>query len=173
MKGLLLRANALLLICLAVSSFVYAQEAGRPRKELIGVTGEYSGRRNIMKAVPPVYPEEALRDGIEGLVEVRIGLTEQGELVKIKASSNINPLFRKAIAAAVRQWEFEPFSGTQGTGVITTFRLTFKFSIEDGIGRAELYNPPEGSKGARRMLEYTNHSSYAEWEKWIDVTDEN
>ncbi|MCA1591187.1 MAG: energy transducer TonB [Acidobacteria bacterium] len=172
MKRLLLfvRANVLLLfIGLAASSFVLAQEAERPRKDLIGITGEYTGRRNITKMVPPLYPEEALRNGVEGIVEIRIGLTEEGKLVKIKAPPDINPLFKKAVAVAVKQWEFGPFSG-EARDVITTFRLTFKFSIEDGIGRAELYNPPEGSKGAKRMLDY---GKFADWENWVDITDEN
>jgi TonB family protein len=119
----------------------------------------------------PTYPEEALKKGATGVIEVRVGFNEQGEVEKVKVPPDINPLFRKAVVVAAKRWKFHPSPTLAGTGVITTSRLTFRFFIQDGEGRVELFDPPWGSKGASRIRE--SYSSIREWEQWEDATDED
>lgn len=160
----------LLLVSTLIPPLAHAQEKDLRPRELFGVTGEYTGRRSATTTVMPTYPEEALEKGVGAIVEVRVGVNEWGEMVKVKAPPDINPLFKKAVVDAVKRWKFKESFGTRGAGVIITFRLTFRFAIDSDGAHAELYIPPPGSKANKRMLEY-DQRSFAEWEKWVDVTD--
>ncbi|MCA1591188.1 MAG: energy transducer TonB [Acidobacteria bacterium] len=59
-----------------------AQVSGWP-DDLGDYTLESIGRSWATKSVLPVYPEEALQKGVEGVVEVRIGISEEGVVGKV------------------------------------------------------------------------------------------
>ena len=165
-------AKALLpLVAILLPPLTHAQEKDRYRSDNIGFAPEYTARHWATTIVLPIYPEEALKKGATGVVEVRVGFNERGEVEKVKVPPGINPLFRKAVVAAAKQWNFGPSPTLAGTGVITTSRLTFRFFIQDGEGRAELFDPPWGAKGSSRIRE--SYSSIREWEQWEDETDDN
>jgi len=59
--------------------------------------------------VKPVYPEEALRDGLEGLVVLEAIVDERGRVGHdIKVVRRQGHGFDEAAVAAVRQWRFRP-----------------------------------------------------------------
>ncbi|HLY57374.1 MAG TPA: energy transducer TonB [Stellaceae bacterium] len=59
--------------------------------------------------VKPVYPEEALRDGLEGLVVLEAIVDEHGRVGHdIKVVRGLGHGFDEAAIAAVRQWRFRP-----------------------------------------------------------------
>ena len=59
--------------------------------------------------VKPVYPEEALRAGLEGLVVLEAIVDERGRVGHdIKVVRSLGRGFDEAAVAAVRQWRFRP-----------------------------------------------------------------
>lgn len=88
---------------------VAAGPAGPPGGE--GSTGGavYSRRPELVMLVPPVYPKDAERDRIEGSVELRIHVTENGTVdeVEIVTSSGVRSMDEAAINAA-RRTRFRP-----------------------------------------------------------------
>jgi periplasmic protein TonB len=59
--------------------------------------------------VQPVYPEEALRAGLEGLVVLEAVVDERGRVGdKITVVRRLGHGFDEAAVAAVRQWRFRP-----------------------------------------------------------------
>lgn len=56
---------------------------------------------------PPIYPEEARRRHIEGIVEVRLTLTQKGEVADILVLNESHPLLKKATLDALKKWKFQ------------------------------------------------------------------
>jgi TonB family protein len=85
----------------------------------------------IVKKVNPVYPEEALKKGIEGVVRIEASSDEKGDVVaaKVLPGKNPQPLLEAAALAAVRQWKYEPFL-VNGKAVGVTFTVTLNFSMQ-------------------------------------------
>jgi TonB family protein len=85
----------------------------------------------IITKVNPVYPEEALKKGIEGVVRIEATTDEKGDVVtaKVLAAENPQPLLEAAALAAVRQWKYEPFL-KEGKAVGVTFTVTLNFSMQ-------------------------------------------
>jgi periplasmic protein TonB len=58
--------------------------------------------------VLPVYPEEAQRAGLEGLVVLKVEIDEQGRVGRIEVLRSLGHGFDEAAVTAVRQWRFRP-----------------------------------------------------------------
>jgi TonB family protein len=84
----------------------------------------------IVKKVSPVYPEEAFKKGIEGVVLIEATSDEKGNVVsaRVLPSKNPQPLLEEAALAAVRQWKYEPFL-KNGKAVGVTFTVTMNFAV--------------------------------------------
>ena len=70
-----------------------------------GTAGKGSSRRpELLMLVPPVYPKDAQKKGIEGTVDLRVLVTEQGTVdkVEITSSSGHSDMDRAAVDAAKR-----------------------------------------------------------------------
>lgn len=62
---------------------------------------------------PPLYPDEAKRKGIQGVVLVRLSLMETGTVDNaITLPPHIDPLLEDAALRAVRKWRFKPGART-------------------------------------------------------------
>lgn len=84
--------------------------------------------------VQPVYPKEALKEHIEGLVHVGIFVDEKGNVVKAKIEKSDAPLLENAALDAARQWTFTPAidkKDKKPVGVWLTIPFKFKLQ-EDG-----------------------------------------
>jgi len=57
---------------------------------------------------PPVYPPSAQRDGVRGVVLLRVLVSENGEPQRVEIARGIRADLDEAAAAPVRQWKFEP-----------------------------------------------------------------
>ncbi len=70
----------------------------------------FAERPKRISDVKPVYPEEALKQGIQGVVIVEATIDEKGDVVAARAlpGKNPQPLLEAAALTAVRQWKFEP-----------------------------------------------------------------
>jgi TonB family protein len=79
----------------------------------------------IIKLVKPVYPPEAIKARIEGVVVLEATVTERGDVADIKVISG-PPMLIPAAIKAVGEWKYEPtlFNG-RPVSVILTARVSF------------------------------------------------
>lgn len=64
--------------------------------------------RMVVKQVLPVYPQEMLRQGIEGKVSLEVVVDGTGTVVDVITLRSTNGEFASAACRAVWQWEFVP-----------------------------------------------------------------
>lgn len=120
-------------------------------------------RESAANAVMPVYPDEAAREGIAGVVRIRFVTNPAGEVATIKVQPGTEPLLRKAVIDAVKQWKFEPWPGIDGAAKPVRSRLAFYFIIRKGEPRVEMYDP-----GRRAPICLACSNSYKEMIEWDD-----
>jgi protein TonB len=82
-----------------------------------------------VKTPPPVYPSEMRRDGVAGMVTVRIVVDEQGNVAECSVSKSTRTEFEQAALEAIRSWKFKPAS-KDGTPVRANLIVPVKFSSE-------------------------------------------
>ncbi len=66
-----------------------------------------SGRKNLIKQVRPVYPKEARKQRIQGVVRFKVLITTAGEVTNIEVVQG-HVLLIPAALAAVKQWRYAP-----------------------------------------------------------------
>jgi protein TonB len=92
--------------------------------------GEYIYVEQLPEAVtkvPPEYPDEARRAGVQGTVMVQARVMEDGTVGATKVVKSI-PLLDDAAAACVRQWRFKP-ALAKGKPVSVWVAVPIKFSL--------------------------------------------
>lgn len=155
-------------LCLFIVPCSNAQEVAQNERHLINNTSEGWGRSWATKQVLPVYPAEAVARNMQGVVEVAVGINDDGQVIKVRVSPGLDSHLRKAAAAAVKQWQFRPWENKMQPGGYCIFRLTFHFTIEEGTPRVELYNPPRDSPDHMRIRDYRERD-VKEWLRWEDA----
>jgi TonB family protein len=84
----------------------------------------------LIKKVEPVYPDEARKAGIEGLVVLEGTIDTEGNVSKVKVLKGENESLNKAAAEAVKQWKYKP-AILKGKPMPVNFTVTVKFSLND------------------------------------------
>lgn len=79
----------------------------------------------VVKKVRPVYPAEAKKTGVEGVVTLRATIERDGSVSNLEVVSG-PPLLVKAALDAVRQWRYKPGEKVVITDVNITFSLLDK-----------------------------------------------
>jgi TonB family protein len=158
--------------CLIAAPQVNAQETVKSERHLIGYTSEFWGRSWATKKVLPAYPDEAIAENIQGVVETAVGINNDGQVIKVRVPPGLDAHLRKAAVAAVKQWKFRPWEYKMQPSEFGTFRLTFHFLIEEGATRVELYNPPRDSPAHVRMRGASPRNR-TEWLAWEDATNDH
>jgi TonB family protein len=158
-------------LCLFIVPCVNAQETVPDERRLTDNTSEGWGRSWATKQVLPAYPAEAVAQNIQGVVEVGVGINDDGQVIKVRIPHGLDPRLQKAAVAAVKQWEFRPWENKMQPGGYCIFRLTFNFVIEEGEARVELYNPPRDTPDHRR-IRGASIRDRKEWLSWEDATND-
>jgi len=85
-------------------------------------------RPKLLKNPQPVYPPEAVKAGIEGMVVLEATIDKKG---RVEAARIIDghELLQPAALTAVKQWEFEPFY-MNGEPHAAMFTVTVKFKLD-------------------------------------------
>lgn len=86
----------------------------------------------------PVYPAEAMRAGVSGLVELIATVGTDGTVTAVRIVKG-DPLLAKAAEEAVRQWRYEPCL-LNGTPTASETRITLNF-----VGQSTPQVQPEGA----------------------------
>jgi TonB family protein len=107
----------------AVLGNLVANEAAMPKVAMKVSQGVVRG--NIVHRVPPVYPPDALNQGLSGPVVLRATINEKGTVEQVKAVSG-SAVLARAAADAVKQWKYEP-SLLNGTPVQVETEITVNF----------------------------------------------
>jgi TonB family protein len=81
-----------------------------------------------VKDVKPVYPEEAVKNRIEGVVIMEAMADEQGKVRNLRIISSPSQLLNSAALAAVKQWEYEPYI-VNGKAKPVLFTVTVTFAL--------------------------------------------
>jgi len=82
---------------------------------------------NLLKQVPPVYPEEAKKAGIQGSVVLEIVISKEGVPTDLRVASGPRELQNSAIDA-VRQWRYKPYL-LNGDPIEVTSTVTITYSL--------------------------------------------
>lgn len=82
--------------------------------------------------VPPQYPLEARRDGIQGYVTMEFTIRPDGSVTNIEVvGSHPQGMFEKAAQRALSRWKFEPRE-EDGRKVARRARQTIRFTLDSG-----------------------------------------
>ena len=80
------------------------------------------------------YPPEAKRLGIEGKVELKLGIDQNGRVVQVKVVTRGGHGFDEAAAKAMRQARFKPAMTSDGKAVPCSISWTYRFeSIDSSV----------------------------------------
>jgi TonB family protein len=83
---------------------------------------------NLIRQVPPVYPQEAKDKRIQGAVVMEAQVNKDGLVDNLKIISG-HPLLAQAAIDAVRQWTYQPvLLNGQPADFVTTVTVNFAFS---------------------------------------------
>jgi TonB family protein len=129
---------AFLFLTIAITLVVYASQGDS--KKLHALLPESWARNSAIKTVMPIYPEEAVRLGISGVVHTKFETSPEGEVLRIKVKPRTDALLAKAVSDAVRQWKFKPWPRPDGLPEGVFSRLIFRFSINADQPQVELYS---------------------------------
>jgi TonB family protein len=88
----------------------------------------------LIKKVAPVYPEEARKQGIEGLVILEATVDVNGKVKDVKVLRPV-PALNQAAIDAVKQWVYEP-TVINGKPVPVVFTVTVNFKLKDKAAKA-------------------------------------
>lgn len=82
-----------------------------------------AAERKVISKLPPPYPSEAKKNGIQGVVRLDVLITAAGEVTDVKVLEGPAEL-REAATAAVRQWKYEPGKVDTRATLVIHYRLS-------------------------------------------------
>lgn len=107
--------------------------------------------------VIPAYPDELRRQGVEGRVELQVGIDQEGTVGGVKVLKSLHPWLDNAAVQALKQWKYEPIL-QNGKPVPAIIALTVNFTREAYRTQEE---SPENVKGASAGLKSSSHAEVA------------
>lgn len=82
----------------------------------------------VIKAAPPKYPKEAIKQKIEGAVHLQFTLSKTAEIRDINVLKSSSDLLSKSAIAALKQYKFSP-AKKDGKAVKTTLTLPIRYKL--------------------------------------------
>lgn len=108
---------------------------GRSQRQPITATTPEGGlRQSVTRVVQPLFPLQAILDHDIGVAVADVHVDAKGHVVSVQVLEAPAQCIAQSVSAAVRQWQFKPFSTSNGAPVLVSSLLTFYFEIEDGKG---------------------------------------
>jgi TonB family protein len=91
---------------------------------------EGARKPKLVRQVKPVYPAEALKKKIEGIVVLEAMMDKQGKVRSIRIIKSPSLLLNDAALSAVKQWVYEPFI-VDGKAKSVIFTVTVTFTLQN------------------------------------------
>ena len=89
-----------------------------------------SSKLKITKYVAPVYPSKALRQSVEGWVDLEFTLDVQGSIQDITVKNTVpTGVFEKTAVDAVSQWRYQPVT-RNGAAIEQRSAIRVQFKLE-------------------------------------------
>lgn len=79
-----------------------------------------------------IYPEEAMKAGVEGKVYVQMLVDAQGNVAEAKVLKSDAKVLEKAALDAARQWTFSPGISKEKKPVSVWVTVPFRFKLGEG-----------------------------------------
>jgi len=80
---------------------------GGARKKQPALSKTYK-RPILVKKINPIYPEEAKKQGIQGLEILQAQIDSSGNIVNLKPLSSTHPVLTQSALGAINQWKYTP-----------------------------------------------------------------
>jgi TonB family protein len=125
-----------------VGGVVGTEEAKKFEGDAIRAVGKVEPPK-LIKQVDPVYPEEARKAGIEGIVILEAKADEAGNISDARILRSI-PALDQAAIDAVKQWKYEPMR-IDGKPRKVVFTVTVRFALKEGDSSKTLEKFAEGA----------------------------
>jgi len=90
---------------------------------------EFAGGPRPLQKATPAYPDEFRLRGVEGQVELRVGVDEGGTVQGVKVLKSLHPYLDHAAVQALKRWKFEPVL-QNGTPVSVIITMVVNFNRE-------------------------------------------
>jgi TonB family protein len=90
--------------------------------------GDSEERPKIVKKVDPIYPEEAKKALVQGVVVLEVTTDEEGNVAKVAILKSESSLLNQASIDAVKQWKYERFLN-KGNPISVAFPVTITFRL--------------------------------------------
>jgi periplasmic protein TonB len=90
---------------------------------------EYDVRPVPVKTPPPEYPTALKREGVSGVVAVRVVIDETGAVAECSVVKSSNPEFNQPALDAVKKWKFKP-AQKDGNPVKAKLLIPIQFQID-------------------------------------------
>jgi len=111
----------------------------------IRVGGRIQAARALHK-VAPVYPMEALEQGISGTVRLEAIIAADGSIKQLRTIKG-DPLLVEAARVAILQWRYRPTRlNGEAVEVLTSIEVNFKLTIEPDEDARPVEKKREGSR---------------------------
>ena len=107
----------------------YANPEQAPRRTSFIVNGDVLESK-LIRRVNPVYPEEAKKERLEGIVCLTVTVNEEGFVSGIIAGPDNYEILENAAIEAVKQWRYSP-TYRNGDAVPVTGAVTVVFQLKD------------------------------------------
>ncbi len=95
-----------------------------PPPDFVDVTSQPA----LVSKKDPVYPQAALKAGLEGMVQVKIWVDEQGKSRRVELIKSDNEVFNQSAIDAAKQWTFTP-AIKDGKPVSVWVVVPFKYKL--------------------------------------------
>jgi len=99
---------------------------GEPEEGVVRLSNTEAPK--LIKRVNPIYPEEAKKAGIQGVVLLETKIDKQGQVSRVVILKSESSVLNKAAVDAVKQWVYEPYF-LDGKATPVLFPVTVRFKL--------------------------------------------
>jgi TonB family protein len=84
----------------------------------------------LIQKVPPQYPPDAKKEGVEGTVILDAVIAKDGSVRETRVKQEADARLVSAARAAVGQWRYEPVRDKKGDPIEVIFSVTVRFKLD-------------------------------------------
>ena len=110
------------ILSLAVAATTFAGTNGEKNKDVTDP--------EIVQRVPPVYPEAARAERVQGIVVLDLTIEADGRVSAVQVFQGVDPRLDKAAVDAVQQWTFKPARDKKNQPVKVAYKVTVRFLLD-------------------------------------------